>query len=191
MDIYQERMERFRRLRTKYLSGIGKFLFKIGISANIMTGFSLVFGILAVYFLFSNHSLFILFAALHLIADGLDGVIARVSKSTIFGNYFEHICDGVVGLLVLIKIGMFTGDYLAYLIAGLYLLAQTTHFSFLCQPPCLFTRTLTLILAALFIPDTFPWSKYTLTVIILINGVAYLYSLARQLQYFIIKFRSD
>jgi len=186
MDTYQDWMEKLRVFRTKHLSGIGRFFLRIKISANIMTGLSLIFGLLSVYYLFSNYLLFLIFAVLHLIADALDGVIARVSKSTSFGNYFDHICDGLVGLLVLIKVGMYTGDYLAYLVAGLYFLAQINYFISKQQSPIIFTRSLNLIGVALFLPVAIPSTKYLLTLVVLVNGVAYLYSLARQLQYFIL-----
>lgn len=191
MDWYKEQMEKFRVYRSNKFSGLGKFFLKLGISANLMTGFSFLSGLLAVFFLFSNYNLFVLFAFLHLLADGLDGVIARVSKITTFGKYFDQITDGIVGLLILVKIGMYTGDYLGYLVAGLYLLAQGVFFLSHGKAPVLFTRTLSVILVALYLPGIIPFTEYALILILLINGVATLYSLARQLQWFILSKKTN
>lgn len=185
MDWYQQQMNRFREFRSKRLSKVGKFFLRIKVTANIMTGFSFLCGILAAVFLFQNYSLFLLFAALHLLADGLDGVIARVSKPTIWGNYFDHISDGLVAFFILIKIGLQTQDYLALIVSGLYFLYQIIYFLSRCQAPALFTRTITLILLALYLPGIIPVSVHLLLITILVNGVVSLYSLARQLQYFI------
>ncbi|MBI4983203.1 CDP-alcohol phosphatidyltransferase family protein [Candidatus Woesearchaeota archaeon] len=170
--------------RTRKFSRVGKFFLKIGISANLMTTISLVFGLLAVYFLFSNHFLFALFVLLHLIADALDGVIARVSIPSKFGEYYDHIGDGLITLLALIKIGWFTQEYFVYIISGLFSLAQGIYFLSKCKAPVLFTRTITLLLLVLYLPAVIPLTSSLISITYLANGVVAVYSLARQLQYY-------
>ncbi|MFH0701465.1 MAG: CDP-alcohol phosphatidyltransferase family protein [Candidatus Woesearchaeota archaeon] len=185
MDWYKQQMDKFREFRSQRFSKVAKFFLKLKINANIMTGFSFLCGILAVFFLFNNYGLFILFAALHLIGDGLDGVIARVSKTTKFGDYFEHICDGLIVFFILIKIGFYTSDYLFFIVAGLYFWYQAIYFFSRCQAPAIFTRSLTLVLLALYLPGVISITTNILLIILLVNGVVSLYSLARQLQYFV------
>lgn len=185
MDWYQQQMDRLREFRSKKFFKIGKFFLKMKISANIMTGFSFFCGVLAVIFLFQNHGLFLLFAIFHLVADALDGVIARVSKTTLFGEYFDHICDSLIVFFILTKIGLYFHDYLAFIVAGLYFLYQTIYFFSRCRAPIIYTRTLTLILLTFYIPGIISLSAHLLLVALLVNGVVSLYSLARQLQYFV------
>ena len=57
-----------------------KILKKAGITPNIASAISLFFGLLAVYFLFSDDYLFTVFILLHLLFDKFDGVMARHLK---------------------------------------------------------------------------------------------------------------
>jgi len=106
--------------RSRKLEKSAHFLLNIGISANVLTFFALLCGLLAVYFLFNNTFLFLLFALLHLLADAFDGVIARLTTTTSLGKFFDHILsDGLVTILPIIKMGFFLNDLYAYLAAGL------------------------------------------------------------------------
>ena len=97
-------------LRRKKLFNMGKLFLRFGISANLITLFSFVMGVLAIYYLFTNQFLFILFTILHLIGDGLDGVIAKVAKKeTKQGYLLDHLSDRVVALLNLLKLSFFFG----------------------------------------------------------------------------------
>ena len=180
-------IERFRDYRSTHFSFLGTFFLRRGLSANRMTFLGSLFGIGAVYFLFQNYFLFLLFALFHLLADGLDGIIARVSKPTRFGLYFDYLSDGLIAVLILIKIGWFISDYYAYIVAALAVLAQVIHVQSKMKAPVLFTRTLTLVLVALYLPALIPITTYILPLTYLTTGVASLYSLARQLQWYISK----
>ena len=93
---FQKGLEWFREYRSHKFGFLGRFFLRRGISANNMTCLSLLLGIASVYFLFINHFWFILLAGLYLIADGLDGVIAREAEPTSFGAYFDYAVDHTV-----------------------------------------------------------------------------------------------
>ncbi len=175
-------IERFRDYKSAKFSGLGRGFLKFGISANVMTLLSLVFGVVAVYYLFASYWLFALFALLHLCADAMDGVIARVSGGTVFGKKFDFGVDQLIVILVMVKLGWFLQDYYAYVAAGLYSLANVMYYITDFKLPILFTRTVTLVLMGVwFLPIkiivfTIPEATYITT------GVASVYSLARQLQ---------
>ena len=171
-------MEEFKQFRIKHLSGIGKICLKLKISANMITSLSLLLGLISIYYLFSNQLLFIIFAILHLFTDGLDGVVAHLSRTTKFGEFFDRIiADRVVELAILLKIGWYFNEYYAYVVAGLFVLAQIISVLSKYQAPILYTRTILLILGAFSLG----------TIAYLVTGVAAVYSLARQLQWFMSK----
>ncbi|MBT4539183.1 CDP-alcohol phosphatidyltransferase family protein [Candidatus Woesearchaeota archaeon] len=165
------------KLRTKYLNPVGKICVKIGLSANFMTAISLFFGVVAVYYLFSDHRMFLILGLLHLIADGLDGVIARVSKETIFGKYFDYFTDRLIMVLILLKVGIVLGELYAFVALSVAVLAQIVHIWSKMQSPILFTRTWLLFFMAVQLP----------IVGYLVTGVVAVYVLARQLQWFVEK----
>ncbi len=173
---------RFREYKSAKFSGMGKRLLGLGLTADRMTFLSLLFGIGAVYYLFANYILFVIFAVLHLGADAMDGVIARVAGTTGFGKKFDFAVDQLIVILVMVKLGWFLQDYYAYVAAGLYLLANVMYYVSDFTLPILFTRTVTLVLMGVwFLPIkiiifTIPEATYITT------GVASVYSLARQLQ---------
>ncbi len=172
----------FREYKSATFSGLGKRFLSIGVTANMMTLLSLLFGVGAVYYLFASYWLFVLFALLHLCADALDGVIARVSKETKFGKKFDFAVDQLIVILVMVKLGWFLQDYYAYVAAGLYFVANLVYYITDFKLSILFTRTVTLVLMGVwFLPIkiiifTIPEATYITT------GVASVYSLARQLQ---------
>ncbi len=178
-------IENFRDWRQKTFSGVGPFFLKLGITANMMTFMALLFGLGAVYFVFENHVLFILFVILHLLADGIDGIIARTAAPTVFGSYFDHTADQSITVLVILKIGWFLQDYFAYIAAGLFLLTQAIHFISQRKAPALFTRTLTLVILLFYVPSVAAITSFLPTLAYLITGIASVYSLARQLQYYL------
>lgn len=171
-------MERFREFRSRNLNKAGWFCLKLGISANIATTISLILGIISVYFLFENQALFILFAILHLIADGMDGVIARVSMVTKFGKYYDYVTDNlVVSLLFLVKLWLQVDDYYVLIVIGLYLLSHVVYLLSKLEYPILFCRLTLIILLAILPALNLPLDLVYLTV-----GVVSAYTSAMQLQ---------
>lgn len=78
------------------LNHIGRKLSARGITANQVTAFGLVVGLLAAVAI-SMHAfgLGFLLIVVSRIADGLDGAVARATKGTDFGGYFDIVADFV------------------------------------------------------------------------------------------------
>lgn len=173
----------FREYRQKTLHPAAEFFKRIGVTANIITFLSLLCGIAAVYFMFHDYILFLLFGSLHLIADSLDGVIARLSTPTHYGKYLDWASDQLVTILLVIKIGYFLDDYYAYIVAGLYLLAQIDYLLSRLNAPILFGRSASLIALFLYVPTLIKVTSYLPVLVYLFIGIISVYSLARQLQW--------
>ncbi len=148
-----------------------------------MTTLSLLFGLASVYFLFDNYLLFFLCGVFHLLADALDGVIASIQSKSDFGKYFDYGTDNLIALLLVLKIGYFLQDYYAYLVAGLYLLAQLVYVASRLAAPILFGRSVSLIALFLYIPVVLSLTSYLPVLVYLFMGIIAVYSLARQLQW--------
>jgi len=177
---YLQYMEWTRKFRSKYFNGMAKPLVKWGITANQLTTLSHLLGLLSCYFLFNNHIVFVVLFCLHLVADGFDGVVARLTKPTLFGDYYDHIGDQIVALLLLLKIYLYLGDYYVLVILGIFLLTNLIYFFSEMKSPIIFVRTGTgvaLIFSplnpALFVNGTY-----------LVSGVFLIYSLAKQIAYY-------
>ena len=182
MDTFSQRfIERLQQYKSKHFKPVGNLLLGLNLNANVLTTFSLISGLLATYFLFTQYALFILFILLHLLFDGLDGVVARIAGSTTVGAYYDHLSDGLLTILLLVKIGLFLGDYVAYVAVGIYAFSLIVHFSSKMKYPVLFTRTLTVLFCILYIPSV-AITIWSLVIAYLISGIAGLFSLARQLQ---------
>lgn len=177
---YAERfLEQFRVFRSKHFGWVGRFFLRYKFHANFMTCVSLLCGTLSAYFLFSNNFLFAIFGLSHLLADGIDGIIARESSVSTYGKYFDAITDSTVNFLLLLKIGWFIGDYFVFIIAGLYFIVQSIHFISGMKVPVLYSRTGTVLLLVLY-----PWIAIIPVVTYLFCGAVAMYSFARQVQYF-------
>ncbi len=182
-------IKNFRKYRSGKLEGLGRFLLKNNITANLLTTLGLLSGLAAVYFLFSKYHLFVIFALLHLLFDGLDGVVARLQGPTKFGTYFDMGSDTFVSILVLIKLGWFLNDYYVYIIVGLFIIAIVVHLLSQLTAPIFFMRTVALIVLIVFTFPEGPYMKGLLTFGYLVAGVFTLVSLARQLQWYVTRKR--
>jgi len=185
MDNFTQFITGFRQYRQKKLHPIGMVLIKIGMTANILTFISLLSGVGAAYFLFTNYILFLVLGLLHLAADSMDGVVASIQGKSTFGHYFDHGTDNFVAVLLMLKIGYFLQDYYAYLVAGLYLLAQLVYIFSKLTAPVLFGRSVSMITLFFYIPAVVSMTSYLPLLIYLFLGVIAVYSLARQLQWMI------
>jgi len=172
----------FHGFKDRNLSKIGKGFLRLGISANVMTGVSLVLGCLSVYFLFTNYWLFLILAIFHLLADGLDGVIARVSKTSKFGDYFDYFSDRLVVVLIYISLYLVIKDYVVLIVLLLYLINQAIYIASKKTYPMIFYRSVGLLLMALY--PLFPLTQY-LTFCYLFGGTFTAFSLALQLKQYI------
>lgn len=162
--------------RTIFFEPIARILLRCYITADSMTFFSLICGLCAVYFLFLNHTLFLIFMFLHLLADTLDGVLARLSRPTSYGKYLDYGTDQSIALLTLLKIGFYLHDYYAFLIAGLFVISQAVYIMSKFRFPVFFFRT------AVFLILIGPWQPFVIAAY-LYAGVLSAYSLAWQLRH--------
>ncbi|MDP3734137.1 MAG: CDP-alcohol phosphatidyltransferase family protein [Nanoarchaeota archaeon] len=168
-----EFLVRFREWRSRYFHNVGGLLLSLGITANMMTTISVLSGLAAAYFLFSNTLLFVLFALLHLLADGVDGIIARMGKPTNFGRYFDYSADRMISFLLLIKIGWVISHF-AYVVALLFLINNIIYITADFKAPVLFTRTILLLLLIVRLP----------TIAFIVVGAVSIYSLTKQVQWY-------
>ncbi|MBI1968447.1 CDP-alcohol phosphatidyltransferase family protein [Candidatus Woesearchaeota archaeon] len=173
VDFLWKAMERWRRYRSQKLSWIAEPLVRAGIPASLLTLASFLLGLAAVFFLFQNHFLFVLFSIFHLLADALDGMVARVTKPSHFGKYLDYASDQLIALLLLARIAGELQDFFVVLIILLFLAAQLVHLFSKLTAPVLFARTLLL----LFLAFKQPIPAY------LSAGAVALYSLAVQLRW--------
>jgi len=179
--MFQKIVESSRHTRSKYLGPISSFLLKLGVTPNMLTTLSLILGLLSVYFLFNNYLLFIIFGISHLIFDGFDGVLARRTKETIPGKYFDLITDNLIAVLLLVKLGYFLNDFYPYIIAFLYAIAIFFHVTR--DYPTWYLRTSSLVVLVVATFPSFPYETGLLTTGYLTAGVVAVYSLAMQLQH--------
>ena len=182
----QKAVTKFQNFKDRNLSKIGKGLLRLGISANAMTGISLIFGVLSIYFLFVDYWTFFVFAILHLLADGLDGVIARVSNTSEFGDYFDYFSDRLVVVLIYISLYLILKDYIILIVLALYFLTQIVYLISKKTYPVIFYRSVGLLLMALY--PLFPLTQY-LTFCYLLGGAFTVFSLALQLKQYITEIR--
>lgn len=194
---FNRKMEQGREFRKQKLAGVARILLNIGFTSSRMTFLSLLFGLGAAYFLFQRQSVYIVLALLHLLADGLDGVIASLEikppkggirgiEEMNFGKYFDSGTDAFITLLVLGKVAFTLQDIYGFIVVGLFALAQLIYFASRMEAPVLPVRTVTLVLLMLYLPASVPllaWTNKLLLIVMGIAGVASLYSLARQLQW--------
>ncbi len=118
----------FRKQRTRYLNPVGKLLIKLKIKPIYLTILAFILGVVAVYFLFRNHLYFVIFGILHLIIDGLDGVVARVGNSTTrFGAHLDNISDRLVLILALIASYRYFNDYFILIVLVFYVLHHVIY----------------------------------------------------------------
>ncbi len=185
MDKFSKRfIENSQIWRNEKLTSFAQKLIKFKISANLMTLFSLISGLLAIYFLFNNYVLFLLFALLHLLADSLDGVIARLTKPTTFGKYFDGLTDALVTFLAIAKVAYFLADYYALIVAFLFLLNISIYFASGLKAPMILMRSASLIVLMVASFPYFPYPAFLLTLGYLVVGILAVYTLGRQIVWF-------
>ena len=178
---YSEFMQWTRRFRSKNLGRIAKLLVNKGITANQLTTAGHFFGLLSIYFLFNNHLIFVLLFCLHLLVDAFDGVVARLTKPTVFGDYYDHIGDQVIAFALLLKIYLYLGDGYILIVLGIHFLTNLIYFLSKMKAPAIFVRTGTGI-ALIFFPLS---PVFIINGTYLVSGSFLTYSLAKQLVYYI------
>ena len=178
---FQQFMNFSREVRSHYLKPIGQFLLKLKLKANHLTTLSFFLGLIAAYYLFQNNLLFTIFILLHLVIDGLDGVLARLTQPTTFGKYFDHVSDQFIVFLLLLQVYFYLNDYYVIIVLFMTLVTYIVHFATKMKYPVIYVRTGTSI-ALLFFPL---WPQFIAQGTYLVIGAFILYSLIQQLRYFL------
>lgn len=79
------------------LNSIGNKLASLKVSANSITIFGFIMGLIAMFLISLNqYNISIVFICLNRIADGIDGAIARNTKLTDFGGFLDIVCDFII-----------------------------------------------------------------------------------------------
>lgn len=153
INFYHWLLKKSREYRAEKFAPVARFLLKKGVSSNLMTFISFLFGMGSVYFLFSNYFWFIFLGVFHLLSDALDGVIAKTANnSTPFGKYFDLIADRIIAWLYLVKIGIYLHDYYPFLILGLNILPNLINWFTHLEYPVIYARTTIFLLLFLNLP---------------------------------------
>jgi len=127
----------------KYIvTPINPIFYSLGATPNILTGVSGIFGLLSIYYAYtSDYILSALFIAISYIFDCFDGNFARkYDMVTEFGDWFDHIKDITVLILLLLvlsfkkgvksstKILLFIGFIVLLLMTNCYILHQEDYY---------------------------------------------------------------
>lgn len=97
------------------LNSIGRYLVKIGFTANVMTLVGFLFGVAAIISIMTHqYSLAASFIVANRLADGLDGAIARHSKLTDFGGFLDIVCDFIIYSGIVFAFGLTRPENLLY-----------------------------------------------------------------------------
>lgn len=90
--------------KDRYAVVLARPLYKLGIHPNTITTTGFGFALVSIYYLFNNHTLFVVFFLLNFLADFVDGTLARISKiDNPYGKYIDATCDALYGVLILVK----------------------------------------------------------------------------------------
>jgi len=175
-------IEYSRKIRLRCLKQPAQWLISQGITATYLTFLSLILGIMGVIYLFENQVLFILFMLLHLLADSLDGVVAKLTRPLKSGAYFDYFTDYLIAVLLLVQIYSYLQDNYVLIVLGLSVFSQALYLWSKQKSPLIIFRT-GLALSLMFYP-LFPVKGF-LTLAYLVIGVFVVYGLLLQLNYFI------
>lgn len=79
------------------LNVVGKRLFALGVSANLVTLIGLSFGLFAIIMIvLQKYNVAAFFILCNRLADGLDGAVARQSALKDFGGFLDITCDFII-----------------------------------------------------------------------------------------------
>jgi len=90
-------------LQYKLIDPLSTFFHKLNFTPNGLTTISTIFGFLSIYFLYRKRErTFVAFFMLYYLFDCLDGFYARkYGMCSKFGDYYDHVKDLIVAVLVL------------------------------------------------------------------------------------------
>jgi archaetidylinositol phosphate synthase len=112
LDDYSETEQtlykRVRRWRDSFFSPLALFFKKINVSANHLSYFGIFILSGFIYFVLSAPKLASLFLIIHVLIDGIDGVLARMLKQDdTEGDLVDTVCDHTGVFIVVLTLGFF------------------------------------------------------------------------------------
>ena len=155
-------MKRWQKWRAVLLQPICNVLIRHQVTANILTLLAFLSGLLAVFsFYFNWQFIGLIFLALHILLDGLDGPLARQAGQTSLKGSFTDVCSDQS--IIALSTGVFILRYDLDPFAGtLYLFSYTLVVSFSMIRNALKTPYICLIRPRLLIYAYFPIEFYLL-----------------------------
>lgn len=125
---------------------------RTGLAPNHLTFAALVCGLVAVYFLLENWTIFLIFGILHLVLDIMDGALARANgRVTERGRFFDFWSDRSIEILMLAKLSYLNvidgAQILGPLAIIIGFISYYWHYQSKRDMPVLFSRSLIMILA--------------------------------------------
>ena len=116
----------------RLLKGCMRRLHRIGVKPSLLTTIGLSFGLIANFFLWENHSLFVTFFFLYLVFDYIDGALAKSGNiSTIWGNGYDEFVDITIAFITMINVGFLIEKQILGLISISLLLYQEWFYGLL------------------------------------------------------------
>ncbi len=115
------------------LNRIAVIISRAGIGANALTIFGAVLGVaVGVALLSHNMGLALLLILTNRVLDGLDGAVARIRGTTLWGGYLDSIADYVFYVAVPVGFGLANPNNLipALLLLGSFTITAVSFFSF-------------------------------------------------------------
>ncbi len=100
-------LARFRLAYQQVMMPVAKLLLRIGLTANAVTTLGLLLALITSYYLlvFSYWPV-VIFLFLTIVVDGLDGLVARISGPTKFGDFYDAFIDRVVEVILYVSIAL-------------------------------------------------------------------------------------
>lgn len=104
-DFYKIR-DRIKAYRTAKVLKVAEFLYKKGLTSNMLSVLGLICGLAAAFFLFKDHTVFVILIFIAILLDNLDGPISRVEKKKGEGWIVDIACDRTVTMALLIALAL-------------------------------------------------------------------------------------
>ncbi len=95
----------------RVFSPMAKLMIRVGLTANAVTSLGLLFALITSYFLMTNnYTMTVLALFLTITLDGLDGLVAKMTGTTKFGDFYDAFVDRLVEIILFTSIALTIPD---------------------------------------------------------------------------------